>query len=127
MPDTSARLKPCISTLTLYRPTGSCGARYTPDSFVVPRHTITPVSSFMTMSEAPGMTARDESLTVPEMVPVKTWPNKNMATHTLAISTSLWFGEGGGNIQRTPVLVQRFGDEQQKHWLIQPPSYRNND
>ena len=72
-------LKPCNSAVTLYSPTGSTGTEYTPAAFVTTVRD-RPVSSFKTVTVAPGRTDCVASLTVPRMLPVDRWANVGVAT-----------------------------------------------
>src|SRR5260221_10719744 len=76
--------------MTLYRPTGSDGARYRPDSFVTPCHTVTPVSAFTIETAAFGTIASDESVTVPEILPVRTWPTAMPANRQTIKARTMW-------------------------------------
>src|SRR5882724_11620307 len=67
-PLSSAGRKPSFCTVMLYVPAATLGAVYSPESFVV-RFTATLVAVLAITTLARGMTAPEESVMVPEMVP----------------------------------------------------------
>jgi hypothetical protein len=72
---TLAVLKPARLTVTVYLPAASCGTVNCPSAFVTASD-VKPVSARFTTTLAPGITAPDVSVTVPERVAVDPpWAN----------------------------------------------------
>jgi hypothetical protein len=67
-------LNPGNSTLIEYVPTDNDGKTYKPVAVVVSAY-VTPVASLIAVTDAPGTTAPEESVTVPSILEVPVWAN----------------------------------------------------